>query len=348
MKHALRALLALTLLAVALVASACGSDDDGSATASAGDGASAAAPEKLVIAYQAIPNGDLIVKHHGWLEEALPDTEIEWKLFDSGGNVIEAFAADSIDIGLAGSSPVSRALSTRVPVTVPWIHDVIGDAEALVVRDDIESLEDLKGKKIATPIASTAHYSLLAALDDAGLAASDVEIVDAEPDDIYAAWTRGDIDGAYVWNPNLAKMEDDGGKILITSSELAERGETTYDLALVANDFLADHPDVVQTWVDQQERAVQLLNSDPEAAAEAIAAELNITPDEALAQIEDLIFVPAAEQATDQHLGGALGKTLFSTAEFNRAQQQIPSTFDEEVYVDAVTPEFAAKAGAGG
>ena len=65
-----------------------------------------------------IPNGDLIVKNEGWLEEALPDTEIEWKLFDSGGSVNEAIVAGSIDIGLAGSQPglawpLATASSTR-------------------------------------------------------------------------------------------------------------------------------------------------------------------------------------------------------------------------------------------
>src|SRR5690606_19216015 len=99
--------------------------------------------------------------------------------FDSGGSVIEAVAANSIDIGLAGSSPVSRGLSTGIAFQVPWIFDVIGEAEALVVRDDIASVADLKGRKIAAPLASTTHYSLLAAIEEAGLAPGDVDIIDA-------------------------------------------------------------------------------------------------------------------------------------------------------------------------
>ena len=149
------------------------------AAASAGGGASA--PDKIVIGYQAIPNGDLVVKHEGWLEQAFPDTEIEWKIFDSGGVLNEAIAAGSVDFGLAGSSPVARGLSTPLEYQVPWIHDVIGKAEALVAREGITDLEGLRGKKIATPLASTSHYSLLAALDDAGIAQGDVEIIDAEP-----------------------------------------------------------------------------------------------------------------------------------------------------------------------
>jgi len=353
MKHSLRALLALILLA-ALTAAGCGGSDDGggdtsaatsgtAAATAAADGA-AEAPEKITIAYQAIPNGDLIVKQNGWLEEAFPDTEIEWKIFDSGGSVIEAVAANSIDIGLAGSSPVSRGLSTGIEFQVPWIFDVIGEAEALVVRDDIASVEDLKGKKIAAPLASTTHYSLLAAIEEAGLSAGDVDIIDAEPDDIYAAWSRGDIDGAYVWNPNLARIVDEGGKIILTSAELAERGKTTYDLALVTNDFASKYPDAVTEWVRQQDRAVKLLNDDPQAAAEAIAAELNLTADEVLPQIEGLIYLTAAEQAGPDYLGGKLGKDLFQTAEFNRQVGEIPEVKPEADYVKAVNPTFAEQA----
>lgn len=346
----LRLLLSL-LLAAALVVgvAACGSDEDGgsetaAATETTGGGGAPAAPEKITIAYQAIPNGDLIVKNLGWLEEAFPDTEIEWKLFDSGGSVNEAVVAGSIDIGLAGSSPVARGLSTPIEYQVPWIHDVIGRAESLVVKDGIASIEELRGKKIATPLASTAHYSLLAALDRAGLSERDVDIVDAEPDDIFAAWSRGDIDGAYVWNPNLARIVADGGKVLITSEELAREGKTTYDLAVVTNAFASEHPDAVTTWVSVQDRAVRLIQSDPAAAARAIAAELNIDPADAEAQVADLIFLTAEEQAGADYLGGGVAANLFAAAQFNQRLGQIPEVQPEQTYTDGVVAAFAEEA----
>ena len=233
-----------------------------------------------------MPNGDLIVKNQGWLEEAFgPDVNIEWSLFASGGDVNEAVIAGAVDIGLVGSSPASRGLSTGIEYTVPWIFDVIGAAESLVATPDITTIADLEGKTVATPFASTAHFSLLAALDDAGVDASTVNIIDAAPDDIYAAWTRGDIDAAYVWNPNLAKLIAEGGNVLITSADLAAKGKTTYDLAIVSNAFADEYPDAVNVWAAQQDRAVQLINDDPDAAAEAVALELEITPEEAAAQL---------------------------------------------------------------
>ncbi|HWJ97457.1 MAG TPA: glycine betaine ABC transporter substrate-binding protein [Acidimicrobiales bacterium] len=353
-RHRRPALVAVVLAAaISLVAVGCGSSDSGSskddptttAAAAKDTGKKVDAPKKLRIAYQAIPNGDLIVKQQKLLEKALPGTEIDWQLFDSGGSVNEAVAAGDIDLGLAGSSPVSRGISNGIDYRVVWIHDVIGDAEALVVSDDIGGIEDLAGKTIATPFASTSHFSLLAALNDAGVDPSTVKIIDSEPDEIYAAWSQGDIDGAYVWNPNLAKIVDDGGKVLITSADLAEKGQTTYDLGVASNAFAEKYPDVLDVWAKAQDQAVSLIQEDPDSAADIIAAELDITPEEAASQIGDLIFVRAADQAGPDYLGGQLAENLYATAQFNKEQGEIDKVLDQDAYQDAVDAAPATSVG---
>jgi taurine transport system substrate-binding protein len=336
----------LAILALLLAVAACGDDDEPAAGSDTGSEETGGAPETITIGYQLIPNGDLIVKGSGWLEEAFPDSEIEWKLFDSGGSVNEAIIGGSIDFGLAGSSPVARGISTGIEYEVPWIHDVIGEAEALVVDPEtVSGLDDLAGKTIATPFASTAHLSLLAALEDAGVDPAEVDIIDAEPDDIFAAWSRGDIDGAYVWNPNLASIIDDGGEVLITSADLAAQGRTTYDLAVVRSEFADEFPDAVQTWVEQQDRAVTLIKDEPEEAAALIAAELDIDAEAAAAQIEDLIFLDASEQAAAENLGGGLAENLLATADFNVEQGEIPEARSAEDYEAAVNASFAEAVG---
>ncbi|MCU1359868.1 MAG: aliphatic sulfonates family transporter, periplasmic ligand-binding protein [Ilumatobacteraceae bacterium] len=366
-------LIAAAALTTLIALSACGSDDDDDASSPtaaapavtdaaspATDAASPATepaasevpvteqaaaielPDTVRIAYQQVPNGDLIVKNQGWLEEAFgPDVKVEWSLFASGGDVNEAVIAGAVDFGLAGSSPVSRGLSTGIGYRVPWIFDVIGKAESLVAKPDITSIQDLKGKTVATPFASTSHFSLLAALDDAGIAESDVNIIDAAPDDIFAAWTRGDIDAAYVWNPNLAKLIDDGGNVLITSADLAAKGKTTYDLAIVSNDFADKYPDAVNLWAAQEDRAVKLIRDDPDAAAAAVAAELEITPAEATSQLGDLVFLSAAEQVGPDYLGGGLAKNLFEAAQFNKDQGKIDTVKAEADYQAGVDDSFA-------
>ncbi len=348
--------LALAVTGLTLAAASCGDDEgdedvaaaeptDEATSAVAPAAASAELPDTITIGYQNVPNGDLIVKHEGLLEQAFGDeVTVEWKLFDSGGSVNEAVLAGGVDIGLVGSSPASRGISSGIEYSVPWIFDVIGKAEALAVRPDsgITSLADLAGKTIATPFASTSHYSLLAALADAGVAEGDVNIIDSEPDAIYAAWQQGDIDGAYVWNPNLAKLVAEGGTVLVTSEDLAEKGKTTYDLAIVTNEFAEAFPAAVQVWIDQQNAAIATIRNDPDAAAEAVAAELNITPAEAAQQLSELIFLDASEQAGTDYLGGGLAANLFAAAQFNHTLGQIESVQPEDNYQQAVLTHFAA------
>ena len=116
-----------------------------------------------------------------------------------------------------------------------WIHDVIGEAESLVVKDtSINDITGLEGKTIAVTFSSTAHYSLLQALTDAGMdPTNDVKLINLEPEKMAAAWDGGEIDAAWVWDPTLTQLEKDG-KIILSSADTAEAGKPTYDLGLAA------------------------------------------------------------------------------------------------------------------
>ena len=137
--------------------------------------------------------------------------------------------------------------------------DVAGDNEALVARNgtNINTIAELRGKRIATPFASTAHYSLLAALSQNRLSPSDVQLVDLQPQAILAAWERGDIDAAYTWLPTLDQLRK-SGKDLITSRQLAKDGKPTLDLGAVSDDFASAHPEVVDIWRQQEARALDV------------------------------------------------------------------------------------------
>src|SRR5690625_2859430 len=60
---------------------------------------------EVQLAYQPIPNGDLVVRDEAWLEECLPNMTIHWNQFASGAEVVQAFGSGTIDLGLVGSSP---------------------------------------------------------------------------------------------------------------------------------------------------------------------------------------------------------------------------------------------------
>ncbi|MDR1512488.1 MAG: ABC transporter substrate-binding protein [Propionibacteriaceae bacterium] len=338
----IKRLAATAALALALPLAACGG---GSAdpTESADGSQGADLPATIRIGYQIIANGDLVVKNQGLLEAAFgPDVKIEWSLFDSGGNVNQAMLAGSLDIGLVGSSPVARGLSSGIEYIVPWVHDVIGDAESLAVKPGITSLADLKGKTVATPFSSTAHYSLLGALDDAGIAQSDVTIIDSEPTAILAAWQAGQIDAAWVWNPVLAELLADDGTLLVSNADMAAKGKTTYDLATVSKKFADAYPAAVQIWVDQQAAAVDQILAGEQRAYDSIAAEAGKTPDEAREQMKGLIYANAQDQASDDYLGRTVPDDIFATAEFNLGLGTITNLLAEADYKAAVVATYAA------
>ena len=303
------------------------------------------------IGYQPIPNGDLVVKDQGVLEACMPNADITWTSFPSGGDVVAAFASDSIDIGLAGSSPATIAVSESLmlPVSVVWIHDVIGEAESLVVKDtSISDITGLEGNTIAVTFSSTAHYSLLQALADAGMDSNnDVKLINLEPEKMEAAWDGGDIDAAWVWDPTLTQLEKDG-KIILSSADTAEAGKPTYDLGLASNDFTAENPEFMTQWAKAQDWAVTMLNDDPDAAAESIAVELSLDNiEDAKALFDGLTYLNAADQASADWLGGKLGEDLFNTAKFLYAQGGIDKVGSEQHYADSVDATPAEEAAQG-
>ncbi len=296
------------------------------------------------VGYQTFPSGDLIVKNNRWLEEALPDYNIKWTKFDSGADVNTAFIAKELDFGALGSSPVARGLSAplNIPYKVAFVLDVAGDNEALVARNGtgIDTIAQLKGKRVATPFASTAHYSLLAALAQNSLSPNDVQLVDLQPQAILAAWDRGDIDAAYTWLPTLADLRA-SGKDLITSRQLAKDGKPTLDLGVVSDEVAAAHPEVVDIWRQQEARALNLIHDNPEEAAKAVSAEIGLPPEETASQLKQGVFLTPAEVGSPEWLGsegkpGNLAANLQSASQFLADQKQIPDAAPLQTFQDAL------------
>ncbi len=333
----LRTLTALAAGALALTACAVG-------PAGGGGGSQDADKPVIRLAYQAFPSGDLIVKHNRWLEDALPNYTIKWTKFDSGADINTAFIAGQLDFGAIGSSPVARGLSgpSNIPYQVAFILNVAGDNEALVARNatGITDVADLRGKRVATAFASTAHYSLLAALQQAGLSSSNVQLIDLQPQASLAAWERGDVDAVYTWLPTLDELRKDGTQ-LIASRQLATAGKPTLDLGVVSTPFAQAHPDVVDTWRKVETRALKQIHDDPGAAAAAIGPEIGATPEDAANQLKQGVYLTEQELTSSEWLGtdgnpGNVAQNLQSAAQFLTDQKQIPAAPDLAAFQKAL------------
>lgn len=296
------------------------------------------------IAYQHIPNGDLIVKDQGLLEACMPKASIAWSKFDSGGDVVQAFGSGSADLGLLGSSPAVKALSAPLDLDmeVVWIYDVIGAAESLVVKDtSITTIQGLQGMTIAVPFSSTSHFSLLTALRSAGMdPAEDVELINLSPDKMLAAW-GSEVDAAWVWDPTLTQLAAQG-KVITGSDVTAEAGSPTFDLAGATSSFVSSNPDFMSMWTRVQDYASKMVEQDPQAAAVSVAAQLGVTPDEVLEQFSGFSYPDAATQAGPDYFGGGLAATFESTAQFLLGEGEVDAVstlqhYSEGLFGDALT-----------
>lgn len=300
-------------------------------------------PEEVRIGYQVIPNAELLAKQLGLVEAKFPNTKIKWIEFDSGRDVNTAMASGNLDFGLAGSVPTVTGISNNLAYQVYFIHDVIGAAESLAVKKDagIKVISDLTGKKVAVPFGSTAHFSLLMELEDAGVKANDVVILDMQPHDIAVAWERGDIDGAFVWHPTLAGILESGGELLVTAAQLAEKGIITADLGLVSNEFAEKYPEFVDEYITVLDNAISDYRENPQKAAKALSETLSLTEKQVLSQMEGLIWLNYSEQQQSQYLGtaeqpGQFIDVLERTGEFLKDQEVLISTPSKELYKSAI------------
>lgn len=305
----------------------------------------AALPDVVNIGTQQMPNDEGIAKAKKYLEEEMGVT-VNLVEFDSGKSVNNALASKSIDFGLMGSSPAALAIASDIPVEMIWIHEVLGTVESLAIKNGsgIEKMEDLKGKKIATPFASTAHYSLLNALEINGIKESEVTLVDMQPNNIYAAWQRGDIEAAYVWDPTLSELLKDG-KILISSEDMAEEGVVTANVEVVRTEFAQKYPELVAKYIKAMDKAVKLFKDDQDDAVATIAEALNLTEEESLKQMTGSIWLTASEQLDAKYMGtsadkGAFAEYLKSTANFLVTQKNIASAPELPAFETALNPSY--------
>lgn len=337
-------LFALIGLSLPLATSSCAGGTTG--TSSSTGSTAGQAPDKIRIGYQVIPNAELLAKALGLAKQAFPNSEVQYISFDSGRDVNTAIAANGIDFGLVGSVPASVGIAQGLSYNVYFIHDVIGNAEALIAKNKIKAIADIKGKKIATPFGSTAHFSLQSLLKLNNIPENALTIIDMQPPEIVAAWQRGDIDGSYVWQPNLSKLQKDGGSILITSADLAKQGVITADVGVVRKEFAEKYPDAVKQYVAVLDQAVKAYRSDPDTAAKSLAKELNITPEETVTAAKELIWLDSSEQKEPKYLGtpdkpGDFAKVLKGAADFVAAQKTISAapdlaTYQQNIYTQAL------------
>ena len=309
-----------------------------------------AAEKAIVVGYQtdALPSSLGIA--NGDYEKAT-GTKIDFRKFNSGGDVVAAIASGDVQVGYVGSSPFAAATSRGLDIKAFYLASISGTDEALVVRDGsgIRTVADLKGKKLAAAPVSTDHYQLLALIKSQGLSEKDVQVFAIPQPEIVAAYNRGDIDGGFVWDPALTELKKTG-KVLVTSKDVAEKGAPTFSAWVAAGAFAKEHPEFLKAFSGVIEKHTHSFVTDKAAwnkdseNARQLAKLLGGTPADQAAGLLNLNLVPVSAQASDTWLGGGeksgIAHILKETSAFLKEQKKISDVLPS--YAAFVTPTAVA------
>jgi len=276
---------------------------------------------------------------------------IEWRRFNSGAEVNAAMASGAIQISELGSVPLAAGTSQGVDYQLFMISKAIGASESLIVRNGsgIEKPADMKGKKIAVPVGSTAHFSLMGALKNWGVPEKDVQVIGMSPPEISAAWSQNSIDGTFIWDPVLGKLRANG-KVLTTAGEVGKAGYPTFNGWVVNNKFASENKASMIAFV----KVMNEINEDytknkakwsaDSAAVQAVAKRVGSTPQATVGELDGSDYLSAQEQVSATWMGGGAAKFMKSTAEFLKTAGRITAVSDN--YDKFVNAEFVKAAAA--
>lgn len=147
-------------------------------------------------------------------------------------------------------------------------------ADGMVVRNDVESIADLKGKTIAASAPGTAPYFTLAwFLDKNGLSVDDVTVVNLEPGPAAQAFLAGQSDAAMTYEPYLSSVRDqpEAGKIIATTLDYP----MILDTVGCTPEFLEANPDAAKALVESYFEALEFIETNKDEAYEIMGADVN-------------------------------------------------------------------------
>ncbi len=298
--------------------------------------ANAAQPLKeLRLDYATYSPASLVLRRFGWLEESFkPEgTAVKW-VFSAGSNrALEYLNADSIDIGSSAGLAALLSRANGNPIRAPYIFSR-PEWTALVVRKDspIQSVKELKGKKVAATKGTDPYLFLLRSLQVAGLKRSDVEIVALQHADGRTALEQGRVDAWAGLDPLMAASELDAGSRLIYRNVAFN----TYGFLNVREEFLAQRAAETRRVLAGYERARRWILANTTEAARILSEEAKVSLQVALLQLK-LRTDLSQPQPSQEHIAALQGAAPLLLSE----SLVRPGTPLNQVIADLVDTQFA-------
>ncbi len=224
----------------------------------------------------------------GWWPWAIAEQEglfaknnvnVEMKWFDGYLASMEAFAAGQLD---GNSQTLNDTISFAADAVNGEVAILVNDNSAgndkIIVTEDINTIEDLEGKKVAVEEGVVDDFLLTLALESKGMKRDDVEIVPLETGAAAAAFASGQADAVGAFPPFwLTALKREGSKELISSAEFPG---AIPDLLVVSQKLIDQQPEKAQALVNTWFDVLDFMEKNPQKADEIMAARADVNTEE--------------------------------------------------------------------
>jgi NitT/TauT family transport system substrate-binding protein len=224
----------------------------------------------------------LVGTEKGIFQKELGATVVKPAVFNAGPSEIEALNSGSIDIGWIGPSPAINGYTKSGGKSLRIIGgSASGGVKLVVDPKKIKSLDDVKGKKIATPqLGNTQDVAFLDWAAEKGWKVDpqsgkgDVTVVRTDNKITPDAYKSGSIDGAWVPEPTASKLVAEGAKVLLDESTLWPDKKFVITNIVASQKFLKEHPKAVEAVLRASVETNAWINAHPDEAKAAANKQL--------------------------------------------------------------------------
>ncbi len=212
-----------------------------------------------------------IIKARGDLDKALKEkgVNVKWVEFPAGPQLLEGLNVGSVSFGESGEAPPIFAQAANSNLVYVANQPAAPLAEALIVPKDsaIQSVQDLKGKRVVLNKGSNVHYLLLKVLEANHLKLDDIQVVYLPPADARAAFEKGAVDAWVIWDPFFAAAEKQlSAKVIATGQNVVNN----HQFYLADRKFAEQHPDVLKVVVNELNTTTQWVSQHQTDAAKLL------------------------------------------------------------------------------
>lgn len=319
---------AAVLLVVAAAVAACNSSpsaSEGGPLSKSGDASTAAThPEWSQYTFTIGDNGGDGSEELSRVTGAFDDApyKVKFARFDYGPPLVQAAASGDIDLGSVGTVPPITGAAQQYGFKIVAAQrgsDPTKAAENVIVPKDspIQTLADLRGKRIAVPQGSSAHGLALLALKSVGLTPKDVELVYLSPAAGATAFNTGKVDAWSIWDPQSAIAVGQGARVIAKGVPPIDQSNNYY----VATDNSLKDPVRRAALADVLTRVARIFNwaqQNPDEYAKAIVKETGVPQKDARATVDSFPFKITQFLPEDIKAEQALSDAFFEAGEIKK------------------------------